>query len=370
MGEKPALREVASECGYGDTTATAFSNSISSGSFHHMSIYYLETIVKTLKSYILTDDPSDVKFYEEVLNNLEESIEFRRTILEEFKKQVKYEYSYSKTQYNPGFKLQIDENGNILRIPNNLEVFEKYLELVYALEGGMPAQVQRYHRIFGLDKVLRVSSFSKGPYTTNMDNVEYPKLYKIFNNDIIIKGGSDLDKLHKLNEVARIAKILGMEQKYQTKNAGGPHHDWVIPASFDICEDIIVVSEVPIFYPDPSSGNLLTGHIDHVVIIGKNIYICDYKPDLNFDLNTNRIGSVFADSIPQVATYGLIFKLMFNDIFGFNEENGYNLFCYTYHKDNGADYIYKPETALKAYTEAYKILKKGDPIPWEFLLNI
>lgn len=373
FGEKPSLSVIASACGYDEISRTSFSNSISSGSVQKMSIYHLENIIITLNSYIETDSASDISFYESVINDLEGYINYRRAILREYKRQSKYEFKYSKTQYNEEFEVAIDGEGNILRIPSDLFGFRRYLELVYSLDGGMPAEVQRLHRTLDLNYIKSISSFSKSPYTTKFDKKLYPKLYKIFNDDIILKGVSDLQKLQKLNKIAEYWREHQNEVprgKWRTANPGGDHHEWVIPRTFKALDDMVVVSGLPVYYPDPLTGNLLTGHIDSVVIIGRNVYICDYKPDLNFDLRTDNVGSVFVDSVPQVATYGLIFKLMFGDIFGFNEENGYNLFCYSYHKDDDAGYIYRPETALKAYTEAYKILKKGEQIPWEFLLNI
>jgi hypothetical protein len=169
--------------------------------------------------------------------------------------------------------------------------------------------------------------------------------------------------LKKLNE---LAQRRDMRASFKTNYDGQPNHNWLQPKAFELLDDTVVVSDMPVFYKNPGTGNIVYGHIDFFVIIGNNIYVCDYKPDLNFDLRSGLVSNHFCDSIPQVSVYALVLEKMFPEI----KDNGYNLFCYTFRDNNG--YIYNPESALEAYSAFYisqKVKTPEDMPPWMFLLS-
>ncbi|MEJ2252727.1 MAG: hypothetical protein P8Y97_24100 [Candidatus Lokiarchaeota archaeon] len=107
----------------------------------------------------------------------------------------------------------------------------------------------------------------------------------------------------------------------------------------------------------------LSGHIDEIGIVGKTIYIIDYKPGLNYDLTTKKISSHVVDSIPQVSGYALAFKYMFESVL---KRAGYDVKVYTYNDKNGI--IYDPEIALDEFTKVYNKIKPLPP-PWQWLLD-
>ncbi len=79
----------------------------------------------------------------------------------------------------------------------------------------------------------------------------------------------------------------------------------------------------------------LTGHIDLILVMDDIIYVCDYKPEETHIPETTRLSYSFMRSIPQVASYALVLKKLF-DI--------YDIMCITFNK-KGA-WIYEPKTTL------------------------
>ena len=79
--------------------------------------------------------------------------------------------------------------------------------------------------------------------------------------------------------------------------------------------------EIPIWmwYID----HYLTGHIDLILFINDIIYVCDYKPEETPIPETTRLPYSFMRSIPQVASYALVLKNLFNID---------NIMCITFNK--------------------------------------
>ncbi|MEJ2278003.1 MAG: hypothetical protein P8Y70_09695 [Candidatus Lokiarchaeota archaeon] len=90
------------------------------------------------------------------------------------------------------------------------------------------------------------------------------------------------------------------------------------------------------------NNTYLTGHIDLIQLKKGIIYIIDYKPEGNFIY-----------SLPQVATYGLVFKKIFNIK---------KLNCISFNKDHAWEY--KPEILLNEIRD-YLISQKIDTRIWE-----
>ena len=57
---------------------------------------------------------------------------------------------------------------------------------------------------------------------------------------------------------------------------------------------------------------LFNGHIDLILIIDDIIYVCDYKPEETPIPETTRLSYSFKRSIPQVASYALVLKKLFD----------------------------------------------------------
>jgi hypothetical protein len=113
-------------------------------------------------------------------------------------------------------------------------------------------------------------------------------------------------------------------------------------------------------------NEFLAGHIDFIIKIENNIYVCDYKPEVDFSMNPDAVSHIFADTIPQISTYALLLELMIKDDL---KDGKYKLFAYTFNYQHGI--ITNPLNALAAYTAFLKEIKSNefqDGYPWEYLI--
>ena len=224
-----------------------------------------------------------------------------------------------------------------------------------------------YEKINSAKIYNRGSHFSAGPYTTNFKlhhyrNNLYPKIKGA--KDYIFKVSNSIDKtiLKSIMEVAR-PSYSEIPKKLITSYQGQPHHYHFIPQVFK--KKHVVATEVPVHIYDKKRSALITGHIDMVAIIGKNIYICDYKPDRDFSFNPNGVSKIFVDTIPQISTYALIFSLLFADEI---KKGEYNVYTFTFNKDDGV--VMDPYHSLKIYTEFYEEIKFEEKAPpWKWVLE-
>ena len=121
-----------------------------------------------------------------------------------------------------------------------------------------------------------------------------------------------------------------------------PGHDPVLK-NILIKDNNSIAIEIPIW--KINKENLITGHIDLMQIQDNTIKVIDYKPEGNF-----------LASIPQVATYGLLVKNLFNIT---------NLQCVTFNKNEVWEY--NPLillTDIKEYLTSKKIER-----PWEEFIS-
>ena len=249
--------------------------------------------------------------------------------------------------------------------------FTNYLRKIKTREGGFESWVIEAIVDTPVDKYNTISDLSK-VYTTHFDLDAYQTtLFPKLNNKksgLILENDHDKKILKLLNKLADPdPKSYNIPDQYVLKSQGQPHHHFLVPAAFNNRKkNMVVATEVPVYIKNDKTGELLTGHIDMVVIIGKNIYICDYKPERDFSSNPAKVDKIFADTIPQVATYAIIFKHMFKK---YIDKGGFNVFCYTFNNFDGK--ITNPEKALAAYTDFYETYKPldGDP-PWKWLLSL
>jgi hypothetical protein len=182
---------------------------------------------------------------------------------------------------------------------------------------------------------------------------------------LIYHNDPNLDQFQKLIELAKPNL-----DKYDSEDItlyDQPHHNVHIPQIFKENDETgVFVTELPIYLYDGLKNMLVTGHIDGLKIIGKTIYIMDYKPEYDLDLDDpSSVANPFADCTPQIGAYALIFREMFKDILN---KFGYEIRCVTYNNERAISW--NPEKCLAAYTAFYEIYKpnEGDP-PWKFLVS-
>ncbi|MBA7615568.1 hypothetical protein ES703_22851 [subsurface metagenome] len=112
-----------------------------------------------------------------------------------------------------------------------------------------------------------------------------------------------------------------------------------------------IACEFPVFLKSDELNTLL-GHIDLLVAKNGILYICDYKPDQNFNRNAAPCKS-FINSVPQIAAYALIFKKMF----GLSKVK-----CVTFNQ-KGA-WLYDPQEMLDEITFFMANQREDSNLPW------
>jgi hypothetical protein len=256
-------------------------------------------------------------------------------------------------------------NVKISEIPNTLNDFKGHLEDALDDEGYFPEDIYKKKKTANIYYFL--SSFSKGPFTSDIDLVMYnKKLFPQFkhpNSGIMkVKNSPDNNILQSIMEVADPSKNK-VPKQWVTQYQGQPHHRYFIPQVFK--KDYVVATEVPVWIYDRKQDALIIGKIDMVVIIGKNIYIGDYKPERDLSLDPTGVDNIYADTIPQISTEALIFKQMFADEI---KKGGYDVYTFTFNKDDGI--VADPYKSLKMYTEFYEKVKPTEPEPpWKWVLE-
>ena len=165
---------------------------------------------------------------------------------------------------------------------------------------------------------------------------------------------------HLLELVSKLI-YLSQDKHYNKRDFYHSHksagHEYVLPF---ILENIPYSSgiEIPVWI---YKNTYLTGHIDIILIIGSMVIVADYKPDEHPFPQTSRTVSSFLNSIPQVASYGLIIK----DLFCIRK-----LLCVTFNKTGF--WIYKPEILLDEI-DKFIIENKTKNIedrPWKTFFNL
>jgi hypothetical protein len=126
--------------------------------------------------------------------------------------------------------------------------------------------------------------------------------------------------------------------------------------------------EIPVYYYDEASGWLFTGHIDTIKIVGKTIYIVDYKPDYTINLKRpGKVGTPFFDAVPQLAAYAIMFEKLFHEVL---QDHGYEVRCAILNKINNRDNVklFNPKPCLALYTAMYELKWKDKTPPWRLLV--
>ncbi len=180
---------------------------------------------------------------------------------------------------------------------------ESYIKKVY--EGKIP------NDIFNTKNIPRISRFKlKG----------IKKAFLRSYSKKLIRSG----KIEKLDSNYPLSQYVEEVYKNYSKNNINkiPGHDPILK-NILIRDKNSICIELPIW--KEIHGEYITGHIDLIQIINNSIKIIDYKPEGNF-----------LYSLPQVATYGLIFKSIFNYD---------NIKSVSFNKDEA--WIYDPNILIK-----------------------
>jgi hypothetical protein len=151
-------------------------------------------------------------------------------------------------------------------------------------------------------------------------------------------------KKFKSNKLSIYAKNV-----YKTYRTNGIHKN---PGHDPVLKNILINDQEAIAIETPiwkrKNGTCLTGHIDLIQVTPDYVKIVDYKPEGNF-----------LYSLPQVASYGLIFKSIFN----FK-----NTKCISFNKDEAWEY--NPDLLikndLKKFLKNHQDLDTGKWEKWVF----
>ncbi|TXT59276.1 MAG: hypothetical protein BAJALOKI2v1_230021 [Promethearchaeota archaeon] len=251
-------------------------------------------------------------------------------------------------------------------VPTDMSDFNRDLKKTKGLNGYFERHV--YKKRDSAKISYRGSDLSAGPFTTKIKhefyiNNLYPKFRHSGNGIVKVENSQDINILQSLMEPADPSRGRGLPKGLITKYQGQPHHYHFIPAVFK--NKYVIATEVPVYIHDKAKSAIITGHIDMVVIVGKNIYICDYKPERDFSFNPTGTQYIYADTIPQISTYALIFKEMYaEDI----KKGGYNVYTFTFNHKDGI--VADPYKSLKMYTDFYEMVKPTEPAPpWKWVLE-
>ena len=235
------------------------------------------------------------------------------------------------------------------QFPNLIKHLRKVVK-----EKGFPDYI-----LENLHKYPRISSF-KGklawirPIERKTEFIEQ----LIRKNRIKFVSLSDCRNANKNHLLKLVSKLINLSQdKHYNKkdfypSHGSAGHEYVLPF---ILEHIPYSSgiEIPVWI---CKNTYLKGHIDLILILDEIIIVADYKPDEDPFPQTYRTVNSFLNSIPQVASYGLIIKERFNVK---------NLLCVTFNKTGS--WIYEPEILLEEINDFIieNKIKDIDDRPWK-----
>ncbi len=118
--------------------------------------------------------------------------------------------------------------------------------------------------------------------------------------------------------------------------------------------DSVLAVEVPAWYR--AGSEMIGGYIDLVLVKDGKIYICDYKPGLDYNLDPSKMHDSFLNAIPQVAGYAIAFK----DMFGLDVE------CVIFNEDGA--WSFDPEDTIDIVNDFYYKNNKNTFPEWGFLV--
>ncbi|TXT61855.1 MAG: hypothetical protein BAJALOKI3v1_740015 [Promethearchaeota archaeon] len=222
---------------------------------------------------------------------------------------IRYSFHYHKTRLE-----------RINQLSKDYEKLKKFLLEIY--KGKIP------NTLFNKKNIPRVSNFKlKGIKSAYIRS--YSK--QLIRSGKILKFDSNYKLSHYAEEVYQNFR--------QHKLRENPGHDPILK-NILIRDPTSIAIEVPIW--KNVNGSYITGHIDLIKIEDDHIKIVDYKPEGNF-----------LYSLPQVASYGLLFK----SIFKYD-----NVKCISFNKHHA--WQYNPDILLYDLKE-YLLNHKFNTKKWE-----
>ncbi len=225
---------------------------------------------------------------------------------------IRYSYHYHKKRLN-----------NLDQINENYKRVKSYFLEVY--EGRIP------NDMFNMKNNPRISGFK-------LRGIKAAAL-RSYSKKLVRSGQVKSYKSNNLSRYAENVYKIYENNKIDKK----PGHDPVLK-NILIRDKASIAIEVPIW--KRKNGSCLTGHIDLIQITPEVIKIIDYKPE-----------GKFLYSLPQVASYGLLFKS------NFNYEN---VLCMSFNKQEAWEY--DPEIlirdGLKQYLKLHQDLDLGEWEKW------
>jgi hypothetical protein len=226
------------------------------------------------------------------------------------------------------------------------------LRLGVIFKGGAPRNMWKKIDAYNdIEVLFSMSSLSKGPFTTNIEQEMYQRFRfpllenensKLIDRNIPAEHKEIIELVKKLADSQFLAEkvkegfdLADIPQEYRMKDNDGdgwqPWHIKYIPLVFEQLKGKGLISVETLVYFE-QDDKMFAGHIDLIIRIGDTIYVCDYKPEVDFDLNPDHVSDIFMDTIPQVSGYGVLFgKNIAEDL---KKNPNLKLRCLTFNRDD------------------------------------
>ncbi|MFW9879354.1 MAG: hypothetical protein ACFFG0_40270, partial [Candidatus Thorarchaeota archaeon] len=177
--------------------------------------------------------------------------------------------------------------------------FGEHIIKMFRLGGAYPIEMSGfgdYYRSSDLNAMLYEKVLGKDLKTELLG-----KINKYLASIEYIYGRSGI-----VNEILEYSQNSHYKKLQRTGAGGAPDHKFVGPKIVEKVKGAFA-SEI-LFWFDAGSDKVF-GHPDVLAFDGKVLYVCDYKPNLDFKGRT--YSSDFINAIPQIVSYALMIKKTF-----------------------------------------------------------
>ncbi|KKN25235.1 hypothetical protein LCGC14_0886890 [marine sediment metagenome] len=230
---------------------------------------------------------------------------------------------------------------NLRQIKNNALKLLDHFQLMSDYDGEIPTSVKQ-------SGTVRISSFNnqlKG-FTLKLEKLVKATSIKEFMDtiaEVYLYGDSGLDPM--------ISSLLSLTQNDKHSNilahGGASHRDVQMLNLRDNSYSLAV--ELPVYFE--YKGQMITGHVDLLLIKDGVLYVADYKPDQTPEIGLNYLS--FLNSVPQLAAYAIVLR----DILGIDEVR-----CITFNKDGA--WVFDPDESLAFIEEFLAVQSKVGQATW------
>lgn len=307
----------------------------------HPKTFSRKTFIRRIWDEILFDRPTIDKMLEAVGKLVSDSDIKSYTVA--YLNLYKEKYSETKTHHineryfslNEDYRLTIKDNKII-----------KYLTFLKGSLKSLPENVVSYEE---QENSERISSFNR-KLTYVLSEIKSKFISQMLRSIIkVFSPNLAPTSLNFINDLMNFSRNK-LYEKENILGHGSPTHEAVL-TNLVRNRDWAIACEVPVYFTpiNPKLATLL-GHIDVLVYKDSIFYVCDYKPDQLSKASPYRS---FLNSIPQIATYALVLKQMFN----LKE-----IKCVTFNK-KGA-WLYDPTETLIEITEFMNNNGESNYLPW------